>query len=87
MSVFMSVSLDSLYILFGATYIFAVPEDHLRICSLLQCMDHLIRTHPVIVVSCQPPLWCGGVVVVADMVLVGCEDPGTGLSEVDLSTN
>ena len=35
-------------------------------------------------ISRQPPLWMAVLIVLPDMILIRCEDPGTGLGHIDL---
>ena len=55
-----------------------------RVRPLREHMDHLVRPDPVIMVSCQPSLRMGGLIILVDVVLIRGEDPGAALRHVNL---
>lgn len=61
-----------------------MPQNHLGLGPLGQHLDHLVATHPRIMVPRQPPLRDRALPVLAHVVHVRSEDPRPALREVDL---
>lgn len=61
-----------------------VAKNQFCVRSLRQHMNHLVRTDPVVMISCQPSLRVRGLVVLVDVVLIRGKDPGATLRHVDL---
>ena len=60
-----------------------MPKDQLRARHLDNTLDHLVRAHPIIMVPRQPALRHILLVVGLDVVLVGREEPGAALRQVE----
>ena len=61
-----------------------MPKHQLRARVLHNALDHLMRTHPIIVIPRQPALRHVVLVVLVHVVLVGGEEPGTAVREIQL---
>ena len=68
----------------SASYLLVMPQDDLCLRAPCKHLNHLVASHPVVMVSGQPALRMTILIVLPDMVLIGGKDPCPGLGQVDL---
>lgn len=61
-----------------------MAQNQIRLRLLHERLDHLVTTHPALIVSHEPPLRDRALVVFLDMIHVGREDPRPAVSQLEL---